>query len=261
MPIPSTGKARKLYRLLNSDESSRSILLCAGTCELLVRERLAVHFRYWLSYRLHGETFVKTSSGDLLRDPAPIFKRTPSKSRRGNDGLCLFLRRAQLLVQMFANTLKFLCTLCTLFFDFHARTHVVFVFSFSSFFSFYLFISFLLTNRPKTTRFPTFESCPFKCVSRFMFFARRYKTLALITEIFFFNSVLLECAANVCILLESVQFLSWRICFRSPLLFFPFLNVNIHFENSTFLRRPLFTFTRETLSSRKLAIFIRGFTL
>lgn len=73
------------------------------------------------------------------------------------------------------------------------REHVVFVFSFSSFFSFYLFISFLLTNRPKTTRFPTFESCPFKCVSRFMFFARRYKTLALITEIFFFNSVLLEC--------------------------------------------------------------------
>lgn len=134
------------------------------------------------------------------------------------------------------------------------REHVVFVFSFSSFFSFYLFISFLLTNRPKTTRFPTFESCPFKCVLRFMFFARRYKTLALITEIFFFNSVLLECAANVCILLESVQFLSWRICFRSPLLFFPFLNANIHFENSTFLRRPLFTFTRETLSSRKLAI-------
>lgn len=141
------------------------------------------------------------------------------------------------------------------------REHVVFVFSFSSFFSFYLFISFLLTNRPKTTRFPTFESCPFKCVLRFMFFARRYKTLALIMEIFFFNSVLLECAANVCILLESVQFLSWRICFRSPLLFFPFLNANIHFENSIFLRRPLFTFTRETLSSRKLAIFIRGFTL
>lgn len=139
------------------------------------------------------------------------------------------------------------------------REHVVFVFSFSSFFSFYLFISFLLTNRPKTTRFPTFESCPFKCVSRFMFFARRYKTLALIMEIFFltpfFSSV------NVCILLESVQFLSCRICFRSPLLFFPFLNANIHFENSIFLRRPLFTFTRETLSSRKLAIFIRGFTL
>lgn len=139
------------------------------------------------------------------------------------------------------------------------REHVVFVFSFSSFFSFYLFISFLLTNRPKTARFSTFESCPFKCVLRFMFFARRYKTLALITEIFFltpfFSSV------NVCILLESVQFLSWRICFRSPLLFFPFLNANIHFENSIFLRRPLFTFTRETLSSRKLAIFIRGFTL
>lgn len=137
-------QARKLYRLLNSDESSRSILLCAGTCELLVRERLAVHFRYWLSYRLHGETFVKMSSGDLLRDPAPIFKRTPSKSRRGNDGLCLFLRRAQLLVQMFANTLKLLCTLCTLLFDFHARTRsfrflffLIFFFLFIYFFSSY----------------------------------------------------------------------------------------------------------------------------
>lgn len=57
----------------------------AGTCELLVRERLAVHFRYW-------PALVSTSRWNvcenelgryLLRDPAPIFKRTPSKSRRG----------------------------------------------------------------------------------------------------------------------------------------------------------------------------------
>lgn len=136
------------------------------------------------------------------------------------------------------------------------REHVVFVFSFSSFFSFYLFISFLLTNRPKTARFSTFESCPFKCVSRFMFFARRYKTLALITEIFFFNSVLLECK-RLHPPRERPIFVVENLLSIPP----PFLNANIHFENSIFLRRPLFTFIRETLSSRKLAIFIRGFTL
>lgn len=93
---------------------------------------------------------------------------------------------------MFANTLKFLCTLCTLLFDFHARTRS-FRFLFFLIF-FFLFIYFFSSyQQTKTTRFPIFESCPFKCVLRFMFFARRYKTLALITEFFFFNSVLLEC--------------------------------------------------------------------
>lgn len=140
------------------------------------------------------------------------------------------------------------------------REHVVFVFSFSSFFSFYLFISFLLTNRPKTTHVSPPSSPVLSNVFQDLCSSREDTRHSRWSRKFFFLTPFFS-SVNVCILLESVQFLSWRICFRSPLLFFPFLNANIHFENSTFLRRPLFTFTRETLSSRKLAIFIRGFTL
>lgn len=83
--LPSTGEHGNYIVFLNSDESSPH--------DSRLRWYVWTARKGAFSGSLPVLALLSTSrwnvcENELLRDPAPIFKRTPSKSRRGNDGLC-----------------------------------------------------------------------------------------------------------------------------------------------------------------------------